>query len=168
MSDTPDNRFSAADRKDCLEVTLRPAASSIQGIGGQAISFSRAVLQFHNICDAALASITPRATLGQEGGTVQDVSGVLSLAAALPAGETVAWDVYDLLIPAHPGAASKVHMFGYRAVLNWRFELTVWAEYTSADTPQTVAVPARSWAFRWHAAEPSGGEIVLDIEEVKI
>lgn len=112
--------------------------------------------------------MVPHATLGQEGGTVQDVSHALSgPPASLPPGGSVSWDVYDLLLPAHPGTASKVHMFGYRVVLHWRFDLAVWAAYCRmADIPH-VLTPVSRWALRWSVPDPSTGDLVLAIEEGK-
>jgi hypothetical protein len=113
--------------------------------------------------------MVPHATLGQEGGTVQDVSGAFpgGAVASMPPGGTVSWDVYDLLLPAHPGTASKVHMFGYRAALNWRFDLAAWAEYrSSADSPP-VRTSLSRWALRWSVPDPSTGAVVLAIEEGK-
>lgn len=167
MSDTPDKQASAAGRETCLEISLQSVASNMQGSTGQVLPFSRAVLQLRNVCDVELASVMLHATLGQEGGTLQDVSGALAADAVIPAGGVIAWDVYDILIPAHPGAASKIHMFGYRAALNWRFELTVRAEYSTPGSPRPVTLEDLRWAFRWYATGSSSGEVALDIEEVK-
>jgi hypothetical protein len=122
-----------------------------------------------NACSAELVNIVPHATLGQEGGTVQDVSGAFpgKAVASIPPGGAVSWDVYDLLLPAHPGTASKVHMFGHRAALNWRFDLVAWAEYRrSADFPPVRTILSR-WALRWSVPDPSTGAVALAIEEGK-
>jgi hypothetical protein len=58
-------------------------------------------------------------------------------------------------------------MFGYRAALNWRFDLVVWAEYSrSADAPPVLTSQSR-WAFKWNVPDPATGTVVLTIEEGK-
>ncbi len=169
MPDTSSGRAATTGRENCLDISLQPAGSSIRGTDGRKIQFSKAILKIRNVCDAEVVNVVPHATLGQEGGTVQDVSGSFSRSAPLsiPPGGAAVWDVYDLLLPAHPGTASKIHMFGYRAVLNWRFDLTVWAEYLTPVSSFPVQTPASRWALRWNVADPSAGEIGLAIEEVK-
>jgi hypothetical protein len=168
MPDTPEGKAGRDDRERCLVFSLQAAASRLLATNGKEVPFTRAVLTVRNACTTALIDMVPHTTLGQEGGTVQDVSHALSrLPASLPPGGSVSWDIYDLLLPAHPGTASKVHMFGYRAALNWRFDLVVWAEYRrSADTPP-VRTPVSRWALRWSVPDPSTGAVVLTIEEGK-
>ena len=169
MPDIPKGKAGREDRGDCLAISLEPALSHLRASDGREVPFTRAVLTVRNVCTAELINIIPHATLGQEGGTVQDVSGAFpgGAVASIPPGGTVSWDVYDLLLPAHPGTASKVHMFGYRAALNWRFDLAAWAEYrSSADSPPVRASLSR-WALRWSVPDPSTGAVVLAIEERK-
>ena len=169
MPDTGEGTAGGEDRERCLVVSLEPAASRLAASGGREIPFTRAILTIRNACSAELVNIVPHATLGQEGGTVQDVSGVFpgKAAASIPPGGAVSWDVYDLLLPAHPGTASKVHMFGHRAALNWRFDLVAWAEYRrSADSPPVRTTLSR-WALRWSVPDPATGAVELAIEEGK-
>ena len=168
MPDTPEGKAGRDDQERCLVFSLQAVPSQIRASDGREIPFTRAVLTGRNACTAELIDMVPHATLGQEGGTVQDVTHALSRpAASIPPGGTVSWDVYDLLLPAHPGTASKVHMFGYRAALNWRFDLAAWAEYRrSADSPP-VRTPVSRWALRWSVADTSTGAVVLAIEEGK-
>ena len=109
------------------------------------------------------------ATLGQEGGTVQDVSSAFpgTAGASIPPRGSVSCHVYDLLLPAHAGTASKVHMFGYRAVLNWRFVLAVWAEYRRSAGSPLVRTPVSRWTLRWSVPDAATGDVVLAIEEGK-
>jgi hypothetical protein len=153
----------------CLEISLRPEASHLKASDGRDISFTKAILTIRNQCDVALEGVMPHVTLGQEGGTVQDVTGALSHAtsSSIPAGGSVNWDVYDLLIPAHPGTASKVHMFGYRAALNWIFDLAAWAEYRSPAAPDPVKTPVVRWSFRWSIADPASGTVGLTVDQAK-
>ncbi|MGC2063908.1 MAG: hypothetical protein WA610_13095 [Thermodesulfovibrionales bacterium] len=169
MPDTSNGRAATTDREPCLDISLQSTGSTIGGTGGREIQFARAILKIRNVCDAEVVNVVPHATLGQEGGTVQDVSDSFSRSAPLsiPPGGAAEWDVYDLLLPVHPGTASKIHMFGYRAALNWRFDLTVWAEYLTPVSSLPAQTSASRWALRWSVADPSGGEIGLAIEKVK-
>lgn len=166
MQDT--SKGKAEQTSDCLAISLDPAVSHLQASDGRQISFTKAVLSVRNVCTAELIDLSFHATLGQESGTVQDVTHVLSgLPARFPPGSTVSWDVYNLLLPAHPGTASKIHMFGYRAALNWRFDIAVWAEYRfPADSP-LVRTPVSRWVLRWSVPDPSTGAVTLTIEEGK-
>ena len=169
MPDTREGTAGGEDQERCLVVSLEPAASRLATSGGREVLFTRAVLTIRNACPAELISIVPHATLGQEGGTVQDVSGAFpgKAVASIPPGGTVSWDVYDLLLPAHPGTASKVHMFGYRAALNWRFDLVAWAEYRRSADSTPVRTTLSRWALRWSVPDPSTGAVALAIEEGK-
>ena len=126
-------------------------------------------MTIRNVCTAEAVNVVPHATLGQEGGTVQDVTGSLShpVPSTIPPEGTVSWDVYDLLLPAHPGTASKIHMFGYRAALNWRFNLAAWAQYQPSISSESLKTPVLLWSLRWSVADPSTGAVGLTIEEIK-
>lgn len=168
MPDTPKGNAVREDQERCLVVSLQAAASRLVANDGREIPFTRAVLTVRNACTAELINMVPHATLGQEGGTVQDVSGAFPGAvASIPPGGTVSWDVYDLLLPAHPGTASKVHMFGYRAALNWRFDLTAWAECSPSVSSEPLKTPVVRWSLRWSVADPATGAVGLTIEEIK-
>jgi hypothetical protein len=169
MPKSSDKNTSSGGRDSCLEITLQSVASKIRASDGRDIPFSRAILTITNVCSAEVIDLVPHASLGQEGGTVQDVSGAFarSAVASIPPGGTVSWDVYDLLLPAHAGTASKVHMFGYRAALNWLFDLAVWAEYRVAGAAGPEQTPVSRWTLRWSVADPSTGAVSLSIEEGK-
>ena len=168
MADTAMERTTAAGRNLCLDITLQSATSHLRASDGRDIPFTRAILTLRNICDVAVG-VVPHATLGQEGGTIQDVTSILTNSALspVPPGGTVSWDVYDLLLPAHPGTSSKVHMFGYRAALNWRFDLAAWAQYSPSDCSQPLQTPTVRWSLRWTVSDPATGAVGLTIEEIK-
>jgi hypothetical protein len=169
MPDTLGESATTGESKSCLDILLQSVASHIRASDGREIPFTRAILTIRNICDSEVVDVDPHATLGQEGGTVQDVTSSFSQSAhsSIPAGGAASWDVYDLLIPAHPGTASKIHMFGYRAALNWRFELAAWVEYRPSGSSMAVQTPVSRWAFRWSVENPSTGEVELTIEDLK-
>jgi hypothetical protein len=147
---------------------LRSEASHIRTSDGRDIPFTRARLTMSNGCDSEAVGLVPHLSLGQEGGTVQDVShAVAASAVAVPPGGSITWDVYDLLLPAHQGTASKVHMFGYRAALNWMFELSVWADYRVSGSAGPVQTPVSRWTLRWSVTDPATGAVGLAIEEGK-
>ena len=152
----------------CLILSLRSVASHIQASDGRNMPFARAVLMISNGCPVEVIELVPHATLGQEGGTVQDVTHALAgSAVALPPGGSITWDVYDLLLPAHPGTSSKIHMFGYRAVLNWKFDLAAWAEFRLTGSSGPLQTPATRWTLQWSVPDPSTGTVALSIEEGK-
>ena len=153
----------------CLDISLQAVPSHLSASDGRKIPFTRAILTIRNVCTKEAVNVVPHATLGQEGGTVQDVTGSLSPSdpSSIPPGGAFSWDVYDLLLPAHPGTASKVHMFGYRAALNWRFDLAAWAEYRSSASSEPLETPVLQWSLRWSVADPSTGAVGLTIEAIK-
>lgn len=165
----PDISSATDDREHCLDIALRAEASFLRATGGKEIPFVRAILIIRNICASELVSVELHATLGQEGGTVQDVSTVFSQSppAVILPGSTLSWDVYDQLIPAHPGTAGKVHMFGYRAALNWRFDLAAWAEYRPSGSSTAVQTPVSRWTLKWSVSAPVSGNVELTIEDLK-
>jgi len=169
MPDTVVSNAATGVGDSCLDISLQPEASHIQASDGREIPFTRAILTIRNVCNTEHVNVVPRATLGQESGTVQDVSSSLSHSApySIPPNGTVRWDVYDLLLPAHPGTASKVHMFGYRAALNWRFDLAAWAEYRLSGSAGPMQTPITRWVLRWSVPDPTTGAVALAIEQGK-
>ncbi|HXX58233.1 MAG TPA: hypothetical protein VEI96_09570 [Thermodesulfovibrionales bacterium] len=159
------------DSRECSVVLSLDAVSSRIGIsGGKEVPFKRAILSVRNAGQTVVSGLVPHATLGQEGGSIQDVSEVFSRSEtpeSIKPGEALAWDVYDQLLSAHAGAASKVHMFGYRAVLNWWFEVVAWVEYRCPDVATSFQTPIIRWKMRWSLANPPLDEVNLYIEVVK-
>jgi hypothetical protein len=166
MADTSEERVATEGGNQCLDISLQSVASNIRASDGREIPFTRAILTIRNVCNTELVNVVPHATLGQEGGTVQDVTSSFSHSApsSIPPEGTVSWDVYDLLLPAHPGTASKVHMFGYRAALNWRFDLAAWVEYRASGSSEPGQTPVSRWALRWSVVNPATGAVDVAIE----
>ncbi len=169
MSGTAEERASTGGRSLCLDISIRSETSRIKTSDGREIPFTRAILTLRNVCDAEAVNVVSHASLGQEGGTIQDVTSSLSHSgpSSIPPGGSLSWDVYDLLLPAHSGTASKIHMFGYRAVLNWKFELAAWAQYGFSTSTESLKTPVHRWSFRWSVADPSIGAVELTIAELK-
>jgi hypothetical protein len=169
MPKSLDDSTAPGGRGPCIVISVQSVVSSIRASDGRDVPFSRAILTINNVCSAEAIDLVPHASLGQEGGTIQDVTHAFThpAAASIPAGGSTSWDVYDLLLPAHPGTASKVHMFGYRAALNWRFDLAAWAEYRISGSAEPVQTPVSRWSLQWSVPDPSTGAVVLAIEEGK-
>jgi hypothetical protein len=168
MQRTPEGKPEQDDQKRCVVFSLQAFASHLRASDGKEIPFTKAILTVRNACAADVVDLSLHVTLGQEGGTVQDVTRALSAPpASLPPDGRISWDVYDLLLPAHPGTASKVHMFGYRAALNWRFDLAVRAEYRRAAGSPPGQTPVSRWSLRWHVPDTVTGAVELAIEEGK-
>jgi hypothetical protein len=156
-------------QKSSIEISLRAIPSKLRIRNHNEISFCRAILSMRNAGQKALVGVVPHATLAQEegAGSIHDGTEALSRARtveSIPAGEAVDWDVYDLLLDAHPGVAGKVHLWGHKAVLNWWFELAVWAEYRTADDAAPQKTPISRWKLCWRPLETSSDEVDLAIE----
>jgi hypothetical protein len=150
-----------------LDFTLKTVPSTLRVTGGREIPFARAILSLHNSGGGTAAGVVPHATLAEERGLVHDATEALMRAApadSIPPGGALTWDVYDLLLAAHPGVASKVHLWGYKAALNWWIDISAWAEYRE----EGAASPLRTGIFRrrlrWSPAGPSADRIELSVE----
>jgi len=153
-----------------LEFTLRAVPTEFRVTGGRDIPFKRAILSMRNTGNAAIVRFVTHATMAQEGGSVQDITDALTRATtveSLPPGEAVEWDVYDLLVSAHPGVASKVHLWGYKAILNWWIDLDVWAEYFPSDDTAPLHTSISRWKLRWIPAHSTVEEVDLSMEVVE-
>lgn len=153
-----------------LEFSLRAVPSELRITGGKDIPFKRAILSMRNTGNAAKVRFVPHATLAQEGGSVQDITAALTrakTAESLPPGEAVEWDVYDLLVSEHPGVASKVHLWGYKAILNWWIDLAVWAEYLPSEDTDPLQTPISRWKVRWIPAHSTLEEVDVSMEVVE-
>lgn len=170
MTNSGEGKSEQDGRGRSLVISLQPEASRMPASGNREIPFERAILSIRNVSDTELVNVVLHAALGQEGGTIQDVSASLadSVPASIPPFGFIRWDLYDLLLTAHPGAASKLHMFGYRAALNWRFDLVCRAEYRTSASAAPEQTPESRWTLRWTVPDVSRGDVALAIEEVII
>jgi hypothetical protein len=170
MPDTKAVETKTKRQENCLEISLQAVPSKLQVSGGREIAFTRAMLSMVNTGHAALVGVVPHATFAQERGIVHDATEALSrskIVESMQPGETVEWDVYDLLLVAHPGVASKVHLWGHKAVLDWWFDFVAWAEYRTPDVTMPQQTPKHQWKLRWSPAKPQADEIELSVEIVK-
>ena len=155
------------DREGPLTITLEAVPSTLKIAGGREINFTRAILVIRNIGLEPMRDLIPQATLVQEGGLPEDVTEALAKNLGdrpLPSGETLQWDLYDLLVAGHPGVASKVHLFGYKAVLNWWFDVSVQVEYGLSELASPLRTPIFTGRFRWTAEKSSLDRVDLAME----
>lgn len=150
-----------------LKTTIESNPSTLKAAGGREIRFDRAVLVMRNTSGEALVDVSPRVTVVQEGGEPHEMSEALAAGlgeSVLPPGGALRWDLYDLLVAGHPGVASKVHLFGYKAILNWWFEFEVGVDYRSeAGSPQEWHSTFRG-KFRWNASKDALDQVELSVE----
>jgi hypothetical protein len=150
-----------------LSLTLKTVPSTLRVTGGREIPFARAILSLRNAGGVTAAAVVPHATLSEERGLVHDATEALKRAVpadSIEPGEELTWDVYDLLLAAHPGVASKVHLWGYKAALNWRIDFSAWAEYMEPGAASPVRTGISRWTLCWRPAGPSAEDIELSIE----
>lgn len=153
-----------------LQFTLKSVPSTLRVTGGREIPFVRAILSLRNEGGGTASGVVPHATLSEERGLVHDATEALKHAApadSIPPGGALAWDVYDLLLAAHPGVASKVHLWGYKAALNWWIDFSVWAEYRQEGAASPLRTGISRWRLCWRPAEPSAEKIDLAVEAVE-
>jgi len=77
MLKSPDESTAPGGGGPCLVISLQSVASKILASDGRDIPFNRAILTINNVCSAEVIDLVPHASLGQEGGTVQDVTNAL-------------------------------------------------------------------------------------------
>ena len=155
------------EQEPALTISLKAVPSKLQVSKDREIPFTRAILSVQSTGE--LLEVIPHATLGQERGSTQDVSTVLQqtgITVPTPTGGKTEWDLYDLLLAAHPGVAGKVHLFGFKAVLNWWFYLDAWAEFHPANGAAPSKTPVYRWKLRWSPTTPALEEINLALETV--
>jgi len=153
-----------------LEVSLQAVPSRLEASGGKVISFTRAMLSMVNTGGVALVDVVPHATFAQERGIVHDATEAISrlkIVKSMQPKETVTWDVYDLLLLAHPGVASKVHLWGYKAVLDWWLDFVAWAEYRTSDVAVSQESARHRWRLRWSPGKSQTDAIDLTMEVEK-
>lgn len=153
------------DLKSSLDLELKSVPSTLNTAAGKNIHFTRALLVIKNTGLDPVHALIPQATLAQEGGMAHDITEILTGGLReLPPGETMQWDLFDLLAGGHPGVASKVHLFGYKAVLNWWFDLAVQADYRIREGTTPVQTPPFRASFRWNAQPGALDQVDLSIE----
>ncbi len=148
-----------------LTFTLEAVPSTLRVTGGREIPFARPVLVLRNTGDRPATGLAVHATLSEERGLVHDATEVLkggTPAEALPPGAEIRWDLYEVLLAAHPGVGSKVRLWGHRAVLDWWIDFYAWAAHSAA--PGAAEQKAARWRFRWSPAGAQAEGVVLSIE----
>ena len=149
-----------------LKIWLEAVPSALKIAPRGEIKFPRPVLVIQNVGPDPVKVLISQASIFQEGGMPQEVAEALNknlIDRFIPPGETVKWDLYDLLMTEHPGVAGKVHLFGYKAVLNWWFELSVKTDYRLSDGSPPVQTPLFRAKFLWNASKPDLEKVDLSI-----
>lgn len=155
---------------DTLKFSVAAVPSTLRVTGGREIPFARPILSLKNTGSAEATGIVVHATLSEERGIVHDATETLGRATtahSIPPGGELTWDVYEILLAAHPGVASKIHLWGYKAVLNWGILFSVSAEYREADDRKPFQTGVSRWRLRWFPAEPSSERIDVTTESVR-
>jgi hypothetical protein len=150
-----------------LKFWLEVVPSTLKIAPGGEIKFPRPVLVIQNVGPDPAKVLISHASIFQEGGMPQEVTETLNkklIDRFIPPEDTLRWDLYDLLIAEHPGVASKVHLFGYKAVLNWWFELSVKTDCRLSDGSLSVQMPLFRAKFRWNASKPALEKVDLSID----
>jgi hypothetical protein len=153
--------------ENSLRFALKTVPSKLRVTGGREIPFVRAVLLLRNTGGAAVSGVVARAELSEERGLVHDATEAMKRAApadSLPPGGELAWDVYDLLLAAHAGVASKVRLWGHKAILNGRIELSARADCMPEGAAAPLQTPVARWRLRWQPSGPAAEEVELAVE----
>jgi hypothetical protein len=152
-----------------LQFSTAAFPSTLRVAGGREIPFVRAILSLRNSGDTLAAGVVPHAALSEERGLVHDATEILRrtiTADSIPPGGELHWDIYDVLLAAHVGVASKVHLWGYKAVLNWWIDFSVWAEYRD-ETAAPAQTGISRWKLRWNPTGTSAEKIELSMEAIE-
>ncbi len=150
-----------------LRFELKTVPSTLRVAGGREIPFARAVLLLRNTGESSVSGVVAHAELSEERGLVHDATEAMRRAVpagSIPPGGELAWDVYDLLLAAHAGVASKVRLWGYRAILNWRIELSARADCRPEGDAAAVQTAVSRWRLRWQPSGPAAEEVELAVE----
>jgi hypothetical protein len=150
-----------------LKIWLEAVPSALKIAPGGEIKFPRPVLVIRTVGPDPVKVLISQASIFQEGGLSQEVTEALNknlIDRFILPGDTLKWDLYNLLMAEHPGVASKVNLFGYKAVLNWWFELSVKTEYRLSDGSPPVQTPLFRAKFRWNASKPDLERVDLSID----
>jgi len=150
-----------------LRFELKIVPSTLRVAGGREIPFVRAVLLLRNTGGAAVSGVVAHAELSEERGLVHDATEAMRRAVpadSIPPGGELDWDVYETILAAHAGMASKVHLWGYKAILNGRIELSARADYRPEGAPATLQTPVARWRLRWQPSGPAAEEVELAVE----
>ncbi len=147
-----------------LELVWRPEASELHGPGGKPIAFTDAVLVVRNAGSAPLEGLRAVVTVRQEDALLceaRDAMGATLGERVLAPGESVAGSALALLQEVDPGLASRVHLFGVRALLTWRFRVLAEVSCRAADGASGSPSARSEFAFHWAPAESPGAPIGL-------
>ncbi len=152
---------------DAPSFAVKTVPSTLRVTGGREIPFARAILVLRNTGGSTVPGVVVHATLSEERGIVHDATEVMKRAEpadSIPPGGELAWDVYETILAAHAGVASKVHLWGYKAILNWWIELSAWADCRREGAPAPVRTGVSRWRLRWQPSGPAAEDVELTVE----
>lgn len=147
-----------------LELDWLPKESELHGPGGKPIAFTDAVLVVRNAGAVPVGELRATATVRQEDALLceaRDALGATLAGRVLAPGESVAGSALALLQEVDAGLASRVHLFGVKALLTWRFRVAAEVHCRAADGASGQGKARAEFAFHWVPPESTGGPIGL-------
>lgn len=145
-----------------LEIALRPAQATLHLAGGRTLPFTDGVLVLRNATGMALEDLRATATVRQEGAILAAEEVPLGQAGSwLPAGASLERGLYELLQALDRGLASRVHLWGPKAVLNWPFHLSLEVSWRAGGEAHRTACAC---GFRWTQPEGPDGAFALELD----
>ena len=147
-----------------LALAWRPEASELHGPGGKPIPFTDAALVVHNAGAVPLGELRATVTVRQEDSLLceaRDAMGAALGGRVLAPGESVAVGAFALLQEVDQGLASRVHLFGVKALLTWRFRVVAEVDCRAAGGASGRGKARAEFAFHWAPPESPGGPVGL-------
>ena len=149
-----------------LELDVVAREVTLQYPGAEGVVFRDAVLVIHNTGVAPATGVGLQCLVTNEGRVLVDRQvdlTPLGFDSTLEPGREGSSSFFRLLQQVVKGFGSKVNMFGYRAALNWTYQLVA----TPTTGPNSAPAGAeRKWQVRWHPSETDADLVEVDITSV--
>jgi hypothetical protein len=139
-----------------LSLQIEKCAVALHYAGAEGVTFEDAVLIVENNGASTIGEVVLGLRVSQEGkvpfeGNISPA--ILEMPDGLDAGASLRMSVFRVLQKTLPGFASKVNMFGYKAALNWSYEIVV-----SIGDAEALAK-----TIRWSLAPSDAEHVAVDI-----
>ena len=111
-----------------LSVQIDKRDVALHYTGAEGVTFQDAVFVVENNGTSSVGKVVLSLGICQEGKLLFEgdvYPAMLGMDDRLDAGASLRMSVFRLFQKTMPGFASKVNMFGYKAALNWSYEITV-------------------------------------------